>query len=133
VLVAVGSAVVVAAGVIAVRSVELTSLEVTGIADGQELSRGELDDVRIVIDRDGLAAGDVRVELNGTELPTVEEDGQLVARLGAVEEGEHELVVSLDGKLFLDGERVERRFVVMPPGPDIYAPDERSSSRCPAR
>ncbi|HWC67674.1 MAG TPA: putative glycoside hydrolase [Acidimicrobiales bacterium] len=121
---AVGSAVIVAAGVVAIRSTELSSLEVTGIADGQELSRGELEDVRIVIDRDGLAAGDVRVELNGTELPTVEEDGELVARLSTVNEGENALVVSMDGKLFLGGEQVERRFVVTPAGPDIYAPDE---------
>jgi hypothetical protein len=112
------------AAVVALRSVELTSLEVTGIADGQEFNRGELDDLVIEIDRGGIAAGDVRVEINGEEVPTAVADGQLVARLTTVTEGDNTLVVSLAGKLLFGGERIERRFVVNPAGPDIYVPDE---------
>jgi hypothetical protein len=117
-------AVVVAGGVIAVRTVDMTSLQVAGIDDGQELSRGELEDVRVIVDRGGLAAGSVRVEINGTEVPTVEEDGRLVARLETVTEGENTLVVTLDGKLGVGGDKVERTFIVKPAGPDIFVPDE---------
>ncbi len=123
-IVAVGlAALVVTAGVVALRTVDMTTLQVTGIDDGQELSRGELEDVRIVIDRDGLAAGSVRVEINGAEVPTVEEDGRLVARLETVSEGENTLVVRLDGKLGFGGDTVERTFIVKPAGPEIYVPD----------
>jgi hypothetical protein len=114
----------VAAGVVALRSVDLATLDVQGISEGQELNRGELEDLAITIDHGGIAAGDVRVEINGETVPTTEQDGVLVARPTTVNEGENTLVVSLDGKLLFGGKQVERHFVVNPAGPDIHVPDE---------
>jgi hypothetical protein len=115
---------VVAAAIVVPRTVELTTLEVGGIADGQEVNRGEVDDLVITIDPGGPAAGDVRVEVNGEEVPTSEQDGQLVAHPTTVKEGENTLVVALDGVFPFGGERIERTFTVNPLGPDILVPDE---------
>ncbi|CAN5831921.1 hypothetical protein BH20ACT4_BH20ACT4_01260 [soil metagenome] len=126
-----GAAVVLAlgAGVLATR-VSWTTLDVNGIADGQELGRKDLRDLSVRIESSGPAAGDVRVEVNGAAIPVVEtKDGEaLVTRrkplVKAIKAGDNTLKVTLDGKAVLRGEQVERTFTYNPAAPKLMVPAE---------
>ncbi|MDQ3737794.1 MAG: putative glycoside hydrolase [Actinomycetota bacterium] len=126
-----GAAVVLALGgaVLATR-VNWTTLDVNGIAEGQELGRKDLAELSVRVEASGPAAGEVRVEVNGTEIPVVEaRNGEaLVTRrkplVGALKTGNNTLKVTLDGKSILGGEQVERTFSYNPAGPRLMVPAE---------
>ena len=122
VTVAVGAAVI-------VTRVNWTKLEVSGIEQHQELGRKDLADVSLRVWTSGPAAGDVRIELNGTGIPATpaKKGDAVVARrkdlVAAIKPGRNALVVSLDGKMMLGGEKIERTFSYDPSGPMLLVPD----------
>ncbi len=125
----VGAAVVIAVGGAALATrVNWTTLDVKGIADGQEVGRKDLAKLSVRIESSGPAAGDVRVELNGSSIPVVEsKDGEaLVTRrkplVRAIKTGNNTLKVTLDGRAVLGGEQEERTFSYNPAGPRLMVP-----------
>ena len=116
-------AMVVAGGVLIAST--RSTLEVDGLVDGQQLSRRDLPTLVVRV-TSGRGTDDVRVHLNGDEVPVSSVAGGLVvgaeALRGLVIEGPNELVVSQPGRLGIGGGRVERTFTYDPTGPALLVP-----------
>lgn len=117
-----------AGGVFALATVGRPEIEVDGIEDGQPLTRKDVAAMTIRIRRSGLTAGDVQVEVNGAAVPTRGTDDGLVVRrqpfTDALVDGPNTLVVTVDGRAVLPGDRVERTFTFDPAGPTVHAPPQ---------
>lgn len=114
----------VAAGGAFIASTRYT-LEVDGLSDGQQLSRRDLATLTVRV-TSARGTDDVRVQLNGDELPVTTADGGLVVGAEAlrnlVVEGENELIVSQPGTFGIGGTSVERTFTFDATGPALLVP-----------
>ena len=102
-----------------------STLEVDGLADGQRLTRGELATLTVRV-TSAHGTGDVRVRLNGDEVPATPDGDGLIVSAGAlrdrVVEGMNRLVVSQPGRFGIGGSSLERAFTFDPTGPSLMVP-----------
>jgi hypothetical protein len=122
--VAVGAAVaLVAGGLAAFSTVELSALTVTGVDEGAVLRPADVRDLEVRIDATGVAAGPVQVLVNGQAAPVVREGGQLVARPAELlVEGPNRLSVTLQGRGPVEDRVDERSFTAHLTGPELSLP-----------
>jgi hypothetical protein len=118
--------VLVAGSAVAVSRMDWFRLEVAGVADGDTLRGSEARQLEVLVDAGGLAAGDVRVSLNGNELAASNDGDRVVAPAGdAVRDGENLLQVHVDSRVpFTDGRTVERRFTADLAGAQLWVPEQ---------
>jgi hypothetical protein len=102
------------------------SLEVEGIAAGQQLTRRDLATVTVRVDGSGAGSDDVHAELNGVALPLAEDGGHFVAGPEVlrelIREGANTLVVTQAGRFGVGSQTIERAFTYDPSGPALQAP-----------
>lgn len=113
----------VAGGVVAVSSMSLTSLTVSGVEDGAVLRPADVRDLEVRIDAGGVAAGPVEVVVNGEVVPTETVDGVILARPGElVVEGPNTLDVRLQGRGPVADVAEQRSFTAFLTGPRLSLP-----------
>jgi hypothetical protein len=112
-------------GVAAIATLELVTLEVSGVEEGAVLRPADVRDLEVRVDAGGVAGGAVEVLVNGEPVPVEEEEGQLVARPGdQVVEGANTLAVTLEGRGPVDDLREEVAFTAFLTGPALSLPTQ---------
>lgn len=97
-------------GGLAVKEVAGPGLEAAGIRDGAVLTRAEAAEQRLYVTASD--PGRVRARLDGRPVPLRRAGDRLLARIGPLQEGGHELSITAPGSLPLTGGGIERRFTV---------------------
>ncbi|PKK14567.1 putative glycoside hydrolase [Thermomonospora sp. CIF 1] len=117
---------VLVAGGLAIKKVAGPQLRITTVRDGAVLNRADAARQTLVIEAG--EPGKVRARLDGRPLALRRQGGRLVAELGALAEGEHELSVSAPGSLPLTDGGDTRRFTVDATPPSVTVHGLRSGA-----
>ncbi|MBA9005064.1 MULTISPECIES: putative glycoside hydrolase [Thermomonospora] len=120
------TAALVTAGLV-IKEIAGPELHVAAVRDGAVLSREEARVQTVAVTTN--EPGKVRVRLDGRPLELRAHGGRLVADLGPLPEGEHELTVTAPGGLPLTGGNITRKFRVDATPPSITVDALRPATR----